>query len=101
MNQRKKILLFPAILLLIVFFLLFYQHQNRFEAKVVQRVPSGFIQIDELTENFEGDRQYVFWESQVAILDTSGECVYQTSVKNDHFIVKYKGDYYINQDMLM
>ncbi len=40
---------------------------------------------------------YVFWESQISFLDTEGTCIYQTSVKNDKFIVKYKGEYYINE----
>lgn len=39
----------------------------------------------------------VFWESRVSILDSEGECVYQTNVRNNSFIVKCNGKNYISE----
>lgn len=43
-----------------------------------------------------GTLRYVAWESQISFLNKDNITIYQTGFNNRDFIVKYKGEYYIN-----
>lgn len=70
------------------------------DAKVVYRLPEGFISLDELQTVSDGRLSYIFWESQICIFEEEDKTgtYYQTSVRDKDFIVKFKGDYYINRE---
>lgn len=95
MNLKRMIivLLIVAAVLVLVYGLL----QGRNDAKMVFKLPDGFVSLEEVINSSEGALNYVFWESQISFLDAKGTCIYQTGVKNDNFIVKYKGKYYISE----
>ncbi|WP_155985720.1 hypothetical protein [Paenibacillus gorillae] len=68
-------------------------------AKVVSKaVPSGFISLKEAIDDTNGSLRYMPWESQIAFLDADNITIYQTGFDNRGFIVKYKGEYYINEE---
>lgn len=67
------------------------------DAKMVSKVPSGFISLNEAIDNMKGTLRYVPWESQISFLDADNMTIYQTGFANRDFIVKYKGEYYINE----
>lgn len=91
--KRITILVFMA---LIVVLLLIFQ-VNKYEAKVVYKSPQGYIAVNELPTVSNGELECVFWEQQVSIVKSDGlECVFQTSIHNSDFVVKYDGVYYIN-----
>jgi hypothetical protein len=71
--------------------------QGRNDAKMGLSLPAGFVSLEDEITSSEGALSYVFWESQISFLDPKGTCIYQTSVKNDSFIVKYKGKYFISE----
>lgn len=63
---------------------------KRYDIKNVILVPEGFVNLNNM------NIKCVFWESQISFFDSNGKCVFQSNVHDDEFIVKYKGDYYIN-----
>jgi len=72
---------------------------ERNDATVVSKaVPSGFISLEEAIDNMNGSLSYIAWESQIAFLDADNITIYQTGFEDRHFIVKYKGEYYINEE---
>lgn len=68
------------------------------DAKTKLFVPQGFVSLSEWIADSDGAFDYVFWESQISILDAQGKCIYQTDVKDDAFIVKYRGEYFVDQN---
>jgi hypothetical protein len=67
------------------------------DVKTVFSLPPGFIPLEDVIASSEGVLSCVFWESQISLLNSEGTCVYQTSVRNSNFIVKYNGKNYINE----
>ncbi|SMC78467.1 hypothetical protein [Papillibacter cinnamivorans] len=96
MNKKRIgiILLIPALVLLLLCGLM----RERNDAKTVFNLPSGFVSLDEEITSSEGALRYVFWESRISFLNADNICIYQTGVKNDDFIVKYNGNYYICEE---
>lgn len=69
-----------------------FTQEITYDARVVSEIPDGFISLEEIeTDGFE----YIFWESQISIM-WNQSCVFQTSVQNKEFIVKYQGEYYVD-----
>ncbi|MBQ8837596.1 MAG: hypothetical protein IJ002_08865 [Clostridia bacterium] len=66
--------------------------------KEVDTVPSGFSHIDSVLEEY--DLNYVFWETQISILDKANVCIYQTDTSDSLFIVECDGEYYINESII-
>lgn len=66
------------------------------DAQSVCEIPDGFVEIEKLED---AGLDSVFWESQISIIQGQA-CIYQTSVKNEDFIVKYQGKYYFNPTVL-
>ena len=97
--MKNKSYLLPTILnVLLVTSLVSCIHAD---AKVVFRVPDGFVPLTEL-DSRDSILDYVFWDSQISFVYTPDDtprliCLYQEYVGNRDFIVKYKGDYYVNE----
>ena len=73
-----------------------HQMRDTNDARSVHEIPDGFVEMEKLED---AGLDPVFWESQISI--TQGErCVYQTSVRDESFIVKYQGKYYLNLAVL-
>jgi len=70
---------------------------GRNDARMVFSTPTDFVLLDEAVTASEGSLRYVFWENQISFLDVENVCIYQTSVKDADFIVRYKKKYYINE----
>jgi len=71
------------------------------DAKVVGEIPSGFIHLPKGGGNWDNGLHYVSWETQISFLDANGACIYQTGFDNSDFIVKYKKEYYINEEKFL
>ncbi len=95
MNKKRIIIILLILAVVLAVFYGFMRGRN--DAKMVFNLPSGFVSLDETIASSDGVLHYVFWESQISFLDSKDTCIYQTSVKNDSFIVKYKGKYYISE----
>ena len=64
---------------------------EEYEATIVTELPDGFIPLS------DSELNVIFWETQISFCDSESTIsFYQTSVKNEDFIVKYGGRYYIN-----
>lgn len=70
---------------------------KKYNAKTVSNLPLGFVSLNDAITSSEGALSYVCWETQISFLDSNETCVYQTDIKDDSFIVKYKGNYYISK----
>jgi hypothetical protein len=93
--KNKYYLLFVCLSLLIV---CFFTSRKDGDVKVVSKIPEGFVSLTELNNRADSILDYVFWESQISFVDTPARiCIYQTYVGNRDFIVKYKGEYYVNE----
>lgn len=95
--NRKRIIFIILLIMVVVLVLICILERGRNDAKRVLFLPSSFISLDEAMTSSEGDLRRVFWETQISFMNANDTCIYQTSVKNDSFIVKYKGKYYINE----
>lgn len=95
MDKKRVVVIFMVAVTALV--LIFVLTQGRNIGKVVFNLPDGFVLLDEAIDSSESIFSYVFWESQISLLDADGICIYQTSVRNDDFIVKYKEEYYVSE----
>lgn len=95
MNKKTMVCILLVLVVVLAVYYGFVQEGN--DAKIVFNLPPGFVSLDETTTLSKDALSYVFLESQISFIDSGGTCIYQTSVKNDKFIVKYKGEYYINE----
>ena len=96
----KKIILWICIiciLVLVITTLLWSMFFKEYSIKNVFKIPEGFILLDDVIYPMT-DVNCVCWESQISFTDPSGITLYQTSVSNSNFIVKYRGKCYINED---
>ena len=73
---------------------------GEFDAETVSEIPLGFVRLPERSDLDNGLR-YIPWETQIAFLDSDGNCVYQTGFNNSEFIVKYQDEYYVNEEKLL
>lgn len=69
------------------------------DAKMVSKVPDGFVSLIELNNRADKILRCVLWETQISFMDDDGYiCIYQTTfVNNPDLIVKYKKEYYVNE----
>jgi len=95
MSKKRIIVLLLTSAVVLAAFYGFVRGRN--DAKMVFNLPPEFVSLDEVVTSSDGALSYVFWERQISFLDSKGTCIYQTSVKNDSFIVKCNGKYYIRE----
>ena len=73
------------------------------DAKVVSKIPDGFVSLIELNNHEDKNIRIILWDNQISFMieapDTqSGEvCLYQTFIGERDVIVKYKDEYYVNE----
>lgn len=65
-----------------------------------QIVPNGFISLDGAISNSQLVEEYVFFETQIALMSKEG-CIYQTNINNRNFIVCVDGDYYVSEKIFL
>jgi len=94
----KKIL---CLTLLVALTSLFLISCGGSDAKVVRKIPSGFVHLPKGGGDWNNGLHYVSWESQISFLDSDKNCLYQTGFNNKDFIVKYKNEYYVNEEKLL
>jgi hypothetical protein len=87
-----------SLVILVVCALILFTSCGKDDAKVVREIPAGFIQLPKGGGNWANGLHYVAWESQISFLDIDEKCVYQTGFNNSDFIVKYKNEYYVNEN---
>jgi hypothetical protein len=97
MNTKKVIL----VMLVLMISLIFITSCGGSDAKVVRQIPSGFILLPKGGGDWDNGLHYVSWESQISFLDSDENCIYQTGFDNRDFIVKYKNEYYVNEDKIL
>ena len=71
------------------------------DAKSVREIPRGFVHLPNGGANWDNGMRYILWESQISFLDVDGNCIFQTDISNRDFIVKYKKEYYVNEEQLL
>ena len=93
--MRKSIIF--MIIIAVVLILVFINAYSRNDFHTVLKLPEKFVHLEK--GGYWGDNlRYVVWETQISFLDTSGITIYQTSITNRDFIVRYKGEIYINEE---
>lgn len=98
MNKKFFVLiLFLVSILLLMLSIPFFRDND---AKLVKEIPPGFIQLPK-GGSWDNSLHYVPWESQIAFLDDNENCIYQTGFDNSDFIVKYKNEYYVNEEKIL
>jgi hypothetical protein len=65
----------------------YYPHQTLW-------LPSGFVNLQEATENTNGILEYIFFEEYISLIDMNGESVGGSLVRDKKFIISYRGEYY-------
>jgi hypothetical protein len=68
------------------------------DSKAVSELPSGFIPLPLGNEESANGLHYVPWESQISFMDADECCIYQTGFTNSDFIVKFRNEYYVNEE---
>jgi len=96
--SKKILLLFAVIAIIIILALTWFMFYGRNDANMVLKIPSGFVN---LQSNLKNGLSVMPFETQIAFLDADGVGIYQTDFKNSDFIVKYKGEYYVNEEKLL
>lgn len=96
--RKKVLLLFVIIAIVITLALTWFMFYGRNDANMVLKIPSGFVH---LQSNLKNGLSVMPFETQIAFLDADGVGIYQTGFKNSDFIVKYKGEYYVNEEKLL
>lgn len=98
-NMGKKILLLLiGIAVTTILALMWFMNYGRNDANMVFKIPSGFVH---LQTNLKNGLTYTGFETQIVFLDADGVGIYQTDFKNSEFIVKYKGEYYVDEEKLL
>lgn len=96
--REKILLLFVVIAIIIILALTWFMFYGRNDANMVLKIPSGFVNLQSSLTN---GLSVMPFETQIAFLDADGVSIYQTDFKNSNFIVKYKGEYYVNEEKLL
>ena len=78
------------------------QGQGRFYPDRVRTVPPGFIALNPAIEELgEGVLSYLFWDTNIAFIDSENVTFFQTGVRNSEFIVMHGGEYYVNEEKFL
>ena len=96
MNAKKM----PFFTLVVLFALTSLISCGGNDAKVVRNIPTGFVHLPKGGGDWDNGLHYVSWETQISFLDKDGACIYQTGFNNSDFIVKYKNEYYVDEEKL-
>jgi len=67
------------------------------DADMVLKVPAGFVKLQSYLTN---GLSIMPFETQIGILDAEKRYIYQTGFKNRDFIVRYDGEYYVNEEKI-
>lgn len=95
MNNKMRYLCYALLMLLCVLIGLGFYAYKMYDARDVLFLPDGFIELEEAVASSDERYRFVFWESQISVM-SENVCIYQTSIRDKNFILKYKGKYYIN-----
>lgn len=109
MKGNAKLLLSISFILVCVFAISYFALNGGYygidkigdEVKEVRKIPKGFVSLNKGGDDEENGLSFVLWESQVSVLDADESCIYQTSIGNSNFIVKYNEDLYVNEKKLL
>ena len=103
MNRKNLINIFIVCILTVSFVVAsccIYKKCDRYSVNTVIANPRGYVPLQKIIELSYGELNYFFWETQISIIDSDNNCIFQTSVKDKDFIVKYKGNYYIGEEYI-
>ena len=100
-GMKRRILLFILFAIAVISMLFFFAQKQKNDATIVTNLPSGFVEINRVSIIADKTLRYVFWEEQVSFMNGQGVCVYQASVNDRDFIVKYKDGYWIYESVLI
>ena len=96
--MKKKKVIVLLLILAVISASLYMISQGRNDAKMVLKIPFGFVH---LQDNLGNGLTVMPFETQISFLDSDGVGIYSTGFKNSDFIVKYKGEYYVNEEKLL
>lgn len=106
--SKKKILLISLVPIMIITTIIvtyiksieYYKYYGQFheDAKRVNKVSENYISIKNMIEDTNGKLRWVIWHSSISFKDSDNITIYSTSLgNNSSAIVKYKGEYYIDE----
>jgi len=104
--NRKYFMLLVCVGIITTLLLLFYNSMPKgYEAKVVSKIPEGFVPLYDLNERV-GIFRTSYWDDRIAFCLTPEEefgysCIYNPSIENSDYFVKYKGMLYVNEAKYM
>ena len=78
-----------------------YRIKTAFDARVVKKIPIGFVHLPREEDAWGNGMRYVPFESYIFFVDADGNNIYQTSYRNSDFIVKYNNEYYVNEAKIL
>jgi hypothetical protein len=108
--MNKKYFILPICIgIIITLLLLFYDYEDD-GAKVVYKLPEGFVSLHDLNER--ADRilkmlPFEDWNQEIAFCVTApkiefvSSCIFQTPASNSDYFVSYKNELYINEAKYM
>ena len=106
--MRKIMLIIISILVLIAVAMLIlylnsdeYRIKTTFDARVVRKIPLGFVHLSREEDAWGNGMHYIPFESFIFFVDADGNNLYQTSYRNKDFIVKYNNEYYVNEAKIL
>ena len=109
---KKKIIILLVVIGVLFLLLILFQYNDAFGEFVddhivwpyfygppnVFSLPSGYVLLDEMIASSEKISYWTFWNREVVVfLDSEVAMVYQIFIRENNFMVKYKGEYYINE----
>lgn len=96
--RGRMVACFICFILIIALAIWAFWGTQKNRVKKVDRVPEGFVAVEELEALSGGELRCLFWENQISVLRGDGtNCIFQTEINDKSFIVQYNGEYYINQ----
>jgi len=95
---KRIILLTVVVAIIIIAVITWFVFYGGNDSNMVLKIPSGFVH---LHSNLRNGLNIMPFETQITFLDADGVGIYQTGFKNSEFIVKYKGEYYVNEERLL
>ena len=69
------------------------------EARNVRTVPAGFIELNTAVNDLQGVLDLIGWSNNIVFQDAEGVTFFQTNSGNDEFVVRYRGNLYVNGEM--
>lgn len=97
--KRKTV--FAVLLLISIIILLigvYWTDYGKYHPRQALWLPSGYINLQKAINDTNGAMSYVFFEEYVSLVDKKGGGVGGAMVRDNSFIVIYKGEYYVNAE---